>query len=79
MAHSAEAKARACANGQEECLTDRHRNQNYARHGAPGKINESPMNTIASMIMEWFFEYRDVDVSTIYSSSHRHQGNEMQR
>ena len=79
MARSAEMKARACASVQEECFTERHRNQNIARHGAPEKVNESPMNSITSMIMEWFFEYRDVDVSNIYSSSNRHQGNEMQR
>ncbi|XP_055304330.1 antigen 5 like allergen Cul n 1-like [Sitodiplosis mosellana] len=74
LARLAETKARACADGREECKKDKYRNQNIARRGCSDKINEPPTYTMSSMIMDWFLEYRDGDMSNIYSSNNRPQG-----
>lgn len=57
-------------------LLDKYRNQNIARRGYSEKVNESPMFTISSIIMDWFLEYRDADMDNIYSSNNRPQGYE---
>lgn len=80
LARSAENKARACANGRDECRYDRYR-ENIARRASPERINEPALQILTSMIMDWFLEYRDADMNDIYSTSstNRPQGFEKQK